>query len=176
MEGNLEPVDQEYIRKRWEETWGLPVISLDRTYMPEDVQGLVWRDEWGEVQGLITWHIVGDHAEFVTVDAYQQGRHIGGRLLSGGEAELRKHDIRTISIITTNDNLRAVAFYVRHGYRIVRVELDAMDRVRAQKPGVPVTGIDGIPLRDMFELRKELTDHTRGRGGLPSELHPESFS
>ena len=61
-----------------------------------------------------------------------------------------------MSITTTNDNLRAIAFYVRRGYRIVRVERDGMDRVRARKPGVPLVGMDGIPLHDMLELVKEL--------------------
>jgi hypothetical protein len=57
MEGHLEPIDQEFIRRYWEQHWGLPIVSTRRTYMPEDVHGFVWRDEWAEVQGLITWHI-----------------------------------------------------------------------------------------------------------------------
>jgi hypothetical protein len=177
MEGRLEPVDQEYIRKRWEETWGLPVVSIDRTYMPEDVSGLCWRDEWGEAQGLITWHIEGDRAEMVTVDAYQQGRHIGGRLLDGAESELMRRGVRHVSIITTNDNLRAVAFYVRRGYRIVRVELDAIDRVRKLKLGVPERGIDGILLRDMYELHKHLDEAiTGGSHRIPEGARPETFT
>lgn len=177
MDGRLEPVDQEFIRKRWEETWGLPVVSIDRSYLPEDVQGLAWRDEWGEALGLVTWHIDGDHAELVTVDAYQQGRHIGGRLLAGAEAELRSHNVRTVSIITTNDNLRAVAFYVRHGYRIVRIELDGVERVRKIKPDVPLVGNEGLPLRDMFELKKDLLEgDSHGRGALPAQLRPESLT
>jgi hypothetical protein len=31
-----------------------------------------------------------------------------------------------------------------------------MERVRALKPSVPETGHEGLPLRDMWELRKEL--------------------
>jgi hypothetical protein len=176
MEGNLEPVDQQFIRKRWEETWGLPVVSIDRTYMPEDVTGLCWRDEWGEPQGLISWHIEGDRAEIVTLDAYQQGRHIGGRLLHGAEMELADRGVRHICIVTTNDNLRAIAFYVRRGYRIIRVDLDSMDRVRKLKPSVPPRGIDNIPLRDMFELQKDLSEPVAsGSGSIPEGARPESF-
>lgn len=156
MEGRLEPVDQEFIRRQWSQLWGIPIVSTRRSFEPQDVQGLVWRDEWGEVQGLITWHIEGDEAEFVTVDAYQQGRHIGGRLLDGAEAELRKRGVRRARIVTTNDNLRAVAFYVRRGYRLMRIELDGVERVRKVKPGVPLIGNENIPLRDMYELEKEL--------------------
>jgi GNAT superfamily N-acetyltransferase len=177
MEGPIEPVGQEFIRRRWEESWGLPVVSISRTYLPEDVSGLVWRDEWGEPQGLITWHIERDHAEIVSMDASQQGRHIGGRLLDGAEAELRKRGVRRATIVTTNDNLRAIAFYVRRGYRIVRVALDDMDRVRKIKPTVPLLGNDNIPLRDMFEMEKDFTEAPpSGSHRIPEGARPESFS
>ncbi len=177
MEGRLEPVDREFIRDRWKDSWGIPVVSVDRTYEPEDVQGMVWRDEWGEAQGLVTWHIDGDEAEIVTMDAYQQGRHIGGRLLDGAEAELRKRDVERVTIVTTNDNLRALAFYVRRGYRMVRLDLDGVDRVRALKPDVPALGHDNLPLRDMIELQKDLSRSTVGGSHrVPEGVRPESFS
>jgi len=177
MEGRIEPVDREYIRRHWEETWGLPVVSIDRTYEPEDVQGLVWRDEWGDAQGLITWHIEGEHAEIVTVDAYQQGRHIGGRLLDGAEAELRRRGVHHATIVTTNDNLRAIAFYVRRGYRMVRIALDDMERVRKIKPSVPRLGLNNVPLRDMIELEKDLTEAAQGGSHrIPEGARPETFA
>jgi GNAT superfamily N-acetyltransferase len=178
MEGHLEPIDQEFIRRHWEQHWGLPIVSTRQTYMPEDVHGLVWRDEWAEVQGLITWHIEGDWAEIVTVDAFQHGRHIGGRLLDGGEAELGRRGVHRATIVTTNDNLRALVFYLRRGYRLVKIALDDMDRVRSLKPQVPSEGQDGIPLRDMLELEKGLTAAPApiGRSSLPREVRPESFS
>jgi GNAT superfamily N-acetyltransferase len=177
MEGRIEPVDQEYIRRYWAAHWGLPVVSIDRVYQPEDVSGLVWRDEWGEAQGLITWAIDGDSAEIVSVDAFQQGRHIGGRLLDGAEAELRRRKVRRATIVTTNDNLRALAFYVRRGYRIVRVALDDMDRVRELKPGVPKLGNDNIPLRDMIQLEKDLTEAPSGGSRrIPESARPETFA
>lgn len=177
MDGRVEPVDHEYVRKHLGKLWGWPVISTVRTYGPEDdMHGVVWRDEWGEIQGLLVYHIDGDTADVVSVDAYQQGRHIGGRLLDGAEEHMRTHGVRHVVITTTNDNLRAVNFYVRRGYRLVKVDLDAMDRVRALKPEVPLTGNDGIPLRDMLELRKDLPGPAAERELLPAEVHPESFS
>jgi GNAT superfamily N-acetyltransferase len=156
MEGSLEAADAAFIDEQWRRLWGLPVVSLERDYQPTDVEGLVYRDDRGVPQGLITWHADGDQAEIVTVDAFEQGRHVGGRLLSGAEEELRRRGVGQAMIRTTNDNLRAIAFYVRHGYRIVAVHLDAMERVRQLKPEVPETGHDGLPLRDAIELAKEL--------------------
>ena len=170
MEGRLEPVDQDYICRHLGELWGWPVITPVTTYLEDaDLHGLVWRDEWGDVQGLVVWHIDGETAEIVSVDAYQQGRHIGGRLLDGAETELRKRGVRTVTIGTTNDNLRAVSFYVRRGYRLVKVELDGMNRVRAVKPEVPALGQDGIPLRDMLLLEKDLV--TPGDGSPPESYY-----
>ena len=53
-----------------------------------------------------------------------------------------------------------------------------MDRVRSLKPQVPSEGQDGIPLRDMLELEKDLTavPASIGRSSLPREVRPESFS
>lgn len=177
MEGRTEPVDQEYIRRYWAEHWGLPIVSIGRTYEPEDVSGLAWRDEWGEPQGLITWAADGERAEIVSLDAFQQGRHIGGRLLNAAEAELRRRKVRHVTIVTTNDNLRALALYVRRGYRIVRIDLDGMDRVRRLKPGVPRLGYDNIPLRDMILLEKDLSAAASGGSHrIPESARPETFA
>lgn len=126
-----------------------------REYLPADVEGLVWR-EAGAVLGLVTWALEGERAEIVSLDALQPGRRIGGRLMEAAEAELRRRGVRTLRVITTNDNPRALSFYVRRGYRLVRLHPDAMERVRRIKPNVPLTGRDGVPLRDMWELEKEL--------------------
>lgn len=55
---------------------------------------------------------------------------------------------------TTNDNAAALRFYQRRGFRLVRVELNQLDRVRALKPGLPTTGKDGLPLQDLWVLEK----------------------
>lgn len=155
-EGWIEPASADLIERLWRERWGLPIISVEREYQPADVEGLAWRDADGEVRGLVTWFVSGDRAQIVSLEALQPGRRIGARLLDAAEVELARRGVRRVRIVTTNDNLRAQAFYVRRGHRLVRLHLDAMDRVRRAKPAVPLTGNDGIPLRDMWELEKEL--------------------
>ena len=58
---------------------------------------------------------------------------------------------------TTNDNLRAVQFYQRLGFRIVRVNVGAVDEARKIKPQIPEVGQTGIPIHDelVLELRIE---------------------
>ena len=155
-EGRLEPATAEEIDLLVSEHWGVPVVCIDRAYEPADLEGLVWRDDSGEIHGLVTWAVEDEWAEIVTLDAFVQGAHIGGRLLDAAEAELRRRGVRTAVVVTTNDNLRALSFYARRGYRLMRLDLNGMERVRAMKPGVPQEGREGLRLRDMWELRKEL--------------------
>ena len=152
----LEPASTETIRTLWEELWGLPIDTPDREYMPDDVEGLVLKDQSGSTLALVTWAIEGERAEIVSVNALRPGSGVGNRAMDAAEEELRRRGVRNVHLITTNDNVRALAFYQRRGYRLVRLHLGGMDRVRAAKPEVPLVGNDGIPLRDMWELQKEL--------------------
>jgi GNAT superfamily N-acetyltransferase len=156
-EVEFEHPSEEFIAQDWEEfTGGAPVFGLLRGYEPPDVDALAWRDPHRKGHGLVTWWVDGEVAEIVSVHAEPSGTGMGARLMDATEAELKRLGVKQAVIATTNDNPRALAFYVRRGYRLVRLHLDAMDRVREAKPHVPLIGNDGIPLRDMWELRKEL--------------------
>lgn len=156
MAGRIEPAPAQLIEALWRQRWGIPVVTPEREYRPEDVEGLVERDDEGNVRGLVTWAIEGSRAEIVSLEAIEPGRGSGSRLMDAAEGELRRRGATAVHVATTNDNPRALTFYVRRGYRLVRLHLEAMERVRRVKPGVPAVGNDGIPLRDMWELEKEL--------------------
>lgn len=155
MDGRIEPASRDLIARHWQREWGVPIVTPEREYRPEDVEGLVWR-AGDRVPGLVTWYDEGGRAEIVTLDAAERRRGIGTRLMEAVEEELRRRGLKVAHLVTTNDNTVALAFYVRRGYRLVRLHLDAMDRVRRAKPDVPSIGNDGIPLRDMWELEKGL--------------------
>ena len=156
MQGNIEAATTELIARLWQEHWGLPIVTPEREYMPPDVEGLVCRAPDGRTLGLVTWAVDGQRVEIVSINALEPGRGIGSRLMDAAEEELRRRGVSTAHMVTTNDNPSALSFYIRRGYRLVRVHVDAMDRVRRVKPQVPLTGNDGIPLRDMWELERQL--------------------
>jgi len=59
--------------------------------------------------------------------------------------------------VTTNDNVDALRFYQRRGFRLCRLSPEAVDRSRRTvKPEIPATGAYGIPLRDELELEMPL--------------------
>ncbi|HEX6140904.1 MAG TPA: 2-oxo-4-hydroxy-4-carboxy-5-ureidoimidazoline decarboxylase, partial [Candidatus Limnocylindria bacterium] len=56
-------------------------------------------------------------------------------------------------LVTTNDNLDALHFYLRRGMRVAAVHAGAVDRDRALKPEIPrFNGSNGLPIRDLVEL------------------------
>jgi ribosomal protein S18 acetylase RimI-like enzyme len=156
-EGRIERAPSGDIVRIWDNFTGVPVVTVTRTYTDaSDAEALVWLNDAGEVRGHVSWALDGGTAEIVTIEALDQGVHIGGRLLDAAEAEIRARGARRIVVTTTNDNIRAQAFYMRRGFRLARIEKDGMRRVRALKPGVPETGYEGLPLLDMWEFEKRL--------------------
>jgi hypothetical protein len=60
-------------------------------------------------------------------------------------------------VLTTNDNVNALRFYQRRGFRLAALNAGAVDDARATlKPEIPPVGAYGIPLRDELVLDKRL--------------------
>ena len=60
-------------------------------------------------------------------------------------------------MITTNDNVDALRFCRRRGFRLAELRAGAVDDSRAQlNPEIPAIGDHGIPLRDEIELERNL--------------------
>ena len=137
--------------------FGAPVVvSRGQVHRPADLGGFIAEDERGERIGLITLHVEGNACEAVTVNSLTPGAGVGRTLLAAAEQYARERGCRRLWLITTNDNTRALRFYQRNGMRIAAVRLGAVDEARAIKPEIPLTGEDGIPIRDEIELAIEL--------------------
>ncbi len=153
---SFEPATEAAIEEVWTTRWGTPIVTAIDTYLPADVDGLAARDSGGELAGILTWRIDGTCVELITIDAFPEGARTGSRLLAEAERLLREAGVLTAVLATADDNLGAFAFWLHHGFRLVGVELDAMDGVREVKPEVPLLGRDGLPLRDLWRMEKTL--------------------
>jgi GNAT superfamily N-acetyltransferase len=151
---HLQVADTETIRQAWLR-WGLPLVTPERIWHPDEVVGLEGRDLGGPI-GLVTLVVDGGLGEIISLEAYVPCRGHGSFLLAGAEAEMARRGARRARVRTTNDNLRAQAFYQRRGWRLVGIELDGMERVRALKPGLLAAGAHGLPLRDVWSFEKGL--------------------
>jgi GNAT superfamily N-acetyltransferase len=142
------------VKAVWEDRWFGIVVGLDTVYTPEDVEGLALVDHLDEMVGLVTFHVDGPAGQIVTLDTIVRGRGFGRQLLEAVESTFHARGLGRAWALMTNDNLRAAGLYLSRGYRLVRVHLDAIDRVRAHKPNLPERGYEGIPIRDLWEFEK----------------------
>ncbi len=147
--------DREWVRETLRELWGETVVSRGVVHDPTALPGFV-AEEGGERVGLLTYRIDGADCEVVTIDAFPAGAGAGTALLDAAGRAARDAGCGRLWLITTNDNLRALRFYQRRGFRLVAVHPDAVERSRALKALIPEIGLDGIPLRDELELELEL--------------------
>jgi hypothetical protein len=81
---------------------------------------------------------------------------VGSALLDAAAATARAEGCARLRLITTNDNLDALRFYQRRGFRLVALRPGAVDVARVLKPQIPRTGDFGIAVRDELELEREL--------------------
>lgn len=146
------PEDREWVERLTRNHWGGPsVVVHGVTYHPHDLEGFVARSN-GEMLGLLTFVIDGSSLEIVSLISVSEGQGVGSALLQAAIAEAGKAGCRRVWVITTNDNLPALGFYQKRGFRIAAVHRGAIERSRRLKPEIPEVGLDGIPMRDELEL------------------------
>jgi ribosomal protein S18 acetylase RimI-like enzyme len=133
-------------------SWGAEIVVVHGTlYHAAELPGFI-AEVNAQAVGLLTYHIAGDACEIVTLDSLAEGRGIGTALIEVVKAEAIAADCRRLWLITTNDNLRALGFYQKRGFRLVAIYPGAMDAARKLKPEIPLLGNAGIPIRDELEL------------------------
>lgn len=116
-------------------------------------------EDGGRLLGVLTYAIDGDACEVLTLHATDRRRGVGTALLSAVERLAASAGCGHVWLITTNDNVDALRFYQRRGFRISELHPGAVDRSRASlKAEIPPVGDHGIPLRDELVLRKALAD------------------
>ncbi|HCF62727.1 MAG TPA: hypothetical protein DFS52_32650 [Myxococcales bacterium] len=152
----IAPASPGDIEAIWHQRWGLPVHTLHRHFWPGEVQGLGAFTGTGLLRGLITWAQEGETVEIVSMDALEPRRGTGTLLLEALEKQLFAEGVRSLRTMVSNDNGDSTAFFQKHGYRLVEIHRDAVERIRQAKPSIPERGKYGIPIRDLWELRKEL--------------------
>lgn len=93
----------------------------------------------------------------VAVEQDAQGSGVGRALMLEAEAALKREGIARAWLMTTNENLTALALYQKVGYRFVALHVGAIDEIRrAIKPSIPLVSSNGIQVRDELELAKDL--------------------
>jgi N-acetylglutamate synthase-like GNAT family acetyltransferase len=147
----LNTEDKNWISKLITERWGAEFIVVHgQTYYPSDLPGFAALKD-NEKAGLITYCVMNKSYEIVTLDSLKPSLGIGTALIEAVKDAARKAGCKRVWVITTNDNLNALCFYQKRGFALVAVHRNAVDSARKHK-SIPLTGADGIPIRDEIEL------------------------
>jgi N-acetylglutamate synthase-like GNAT family acetyltransferase len=157
--------DRSWMREFIEEHWGDEKVVVHGTILyPAELLGFA-AEHNGAIVGLVTYHIQEDGCEITSLDSTEEGMGIGTALLESVIWTATEADCNRLWLITTNDNLNALSFYQKRGFRLAAIYPGAVDNARMVKPSIPLAGENGIPIHDEIEL--ELHLNGEGRPGKP---------
>jgi GNAT superfamily N-acetyltransferase len=143
---------EELLRLRWS---GGALLLRGRMIAPSDVEALAAYDG-DRLAGVATWRLEGKVLYIVTLNNITDQRGVGVALLDATMKLGREKGAALVRVIVTNDNLNALGFYQRRGFKIVGVFPGAVDTIRSLNPNLPVMGANRIPMRDEIELERDL--------------------
>ena len=147
-----EPAVAEFLRHRLSDV----VARLGRLERALDHPALLV-EESETLAGVLTYVLAADCCEILTLHAAERGRGIGTALVAVVERIAHDHGCRRLWVLTTNDNLDALRFYQRRGFRLAELHPGAIEAARANlKPEIPRCGEHDIPIRDELILEKLL--------------------
>jgi ribosomal protein S18 acetylase RimI-like enzyme len=152
----LSNADRAWVRQFMIAHWGDEIIVGHGEVMrPHEHAGFGVFDG-DTVIGLVTYRIVGDECEVISLDSLREGLGIGKMLMQVVVDQAKLRNCTRVWLITTNDNIRALAFYQKRGFVIAAVHRNAVDTSRKLKPSIPLIANNGIPIRDEIELEMML--------------------
>jgi GNAT superfamily N-acetyltransferase len=150
------PADRPIVESFLHEHGAEHVARLGELVDARDYPALLAESE-GDLLGLLTYDTAGERCEILTLHTTQQRRGVGTALIEEVERVASAEGCRELWLITTNDNVDALRFYQRRGFRFSKLHPGAVDRSRESlKPEIPEAGEYGIAIRDELELQKEL--------------------
>ena len=158
---DFEPADHEWARRLIGEHQGGDhrVARLGELLDPLGQEGIVAEVD-GRPVGLLTVHETDRGLEVLTLHSAQQGIGAGTRLLETALRVAVASSAPRLWLVTTNDNVDAIRWYLRRGMTVAAVHAGAVDRDRQTiKPSLPETNPDNaLPLRDLVELELAIAD------------------
>ncbi len=136
--------------------WGSEiVVAKGRVTRPAELDGFAALQGEKPI-GLLTYRTEGPDCEIVTLDSTVQGKGIGTILIDAVKQKAKVNGCRRLWLITTNDNLNALGFYQKKGFRLVALYPNALEASRKLKPEISLKASNGVPIRDELELELEL--------------------
>ena len=98
-------------------------------------------------------------SEIISLTCETEEKGIATKLLDFFIKLCRQNSYHRIKLITTNDNTKALRFYQKRGFILSNIFINGVNECsRKLKPEIPLTGINGISIRDEIELEYRLDE------------------
>ena len=105
----------------------------------------------------------------MTIRSLREGRGIGRALLDAVRNAAIEAGCRRLWLVTTNNNVRALAVFQRWGMDIAALRRHAVsDARRRLKPSIPERDAKGVPIVHELELELRLEPRRRSASSLGS--------
>ncbi len=150
------PTNRSEVNTLLQKSWGdLTMITQNHTHYLDQLPGFVYQ-KFDSIQGIVTYSIQNQYCEIVSLNSFDQNVGIGSHLLNKVIEVAQQKTCQKVWLITTNDNLNALKFYQKRGFDLVRLNHNAITRLRLQKRMIPLIGLNGIPIRHELVLEHRL--------------------
>ncbi|HEY1868475.1 MAG TPA: GNAT family N-acetyltransferase [Candidatus Cybelea sp.] len=147
----IEERDRPWLDLLLREHWGgEPAIVRGIEHRLLDLPALIAHDR----EGVAVYEPGAEYRvpELLLLHALRRSSGIGTALIDALIAVLRDAGHDRLLVTTSNDNLAALGFYQRRGFRLHAIRCGAVDEARVRKPTIPLVGFNGIELHDEIDL------------------------
>ena len=122
------------------------------TYDVTEIEASGLFDENDTLMAFASWTLRDKNMVLCALHTTAEGNGYARQMLERLKEHARTMGARAIRSMVTNDNMPALAFYQKSGFRLSTLYVGAVDAYRAVMPGMITHGYMGIPVHDALEL------------------------
>jgi GNAT superfamily N-acetyltransferase len=140
---------------------GSAVVARHGELLDPTAHPALLTEDGGRLTGLLTFVVAGTDCEVLTLHADPPRAGAGTELIEAVAQLAADRGCERLWLITTNDNVDALRFYQRRGFRLTGLHPGAVDRSRRElKPQISEVADNGIPIRDELDLERPLAQRS----------------
>ena len=146
--------DRESVRELFARDFGRTQIVAFGEVMDVDQMPALVAVMTRDPAGALAYRLLGNalHIVALATDPMSQRSGVGGHLVAEAELLARRLGLKRLIVSTSNDNLPALYFYQRRGYRLTDLVPNSIIALTKHE----VAGFAGIPVRDEVRLEKRI--------------------
>lgn len=141
---------RQFVERFWQEQ---EQLTFDKKFLVAELPAYIVKVK-GQTVGFVAFAETEDAIIIVALGVLPQYQNlnIGKSLVEKVEEEAKRLCKKKLLVSTSNDDLPALAFYQSIGFQIYEIK----QNVIAEKHGMVLKGVGGLPIRDELRLQKQI--------------------